>query len=353
MVEFDVGTPGQKAHLLFDTGSSTPWMVDAECADTCQHVNKGNRFGYNLSASSTGKLTGDGADMSYLGGTVSGPAVKDKFSAGGLTWDNTFIAANYSDWSSLAADGFVGLGFSSVADGGTKPVFEALMEKKLMDKPRFAIYYSREDGDDTHGKPGKGRLTLGDSYEDKYVEGDMVSLPLTTYNGDYALWQTPLHSTTGHQSGKNCSQKGGQKDKKIELNGITTTFDTGASGISLPESQIEDFYESIGMNWTAIISGDHIPLCSEFTKDWSLTFELGFYGETKNITIYGDQLRLPGFANREDACWPPFDTMDSDTALIGTRFLRNFYTVWDYGAFPGKDVFINPTLSIGSLKEGF
>ncbi|KAF9771328.1 hypothetical protein IL306_011034, partial [Fusarium sp. DS 682] len=207
------------------------------------------------------------------------------------------------------------------------------------------------DGDDTKGKPGKGLLTLGGSREKKYVKGDLINIPVNTNLNDYDVWRSILHSTTGTQKGKGKNSK--QTKKKVDLGGITTIFDTGASGITLPKSKINEIYESIGMNYTAILKGEHIPLCSEFTKDWSVAFEVGFYGDTKFLNITGDQLALPGFANRKDACWPPFDDGDDSYALIGARFLRNFYTIWDYGVFPEEAGFKNPTLSFGYLKPGY
>lgn len=351
MVEFGVGTPAQTARLLFDTGSASAWMVDAECAETCTHINKGHRFGYNLTASSTGKKTGHDANIEYLGGTIIGPTVEDKFEAGGLKWDSKFIAANESTWSALAADGFMGLGFGSIQDGDATPIFESLMEEKLMDKPRFGIYYAAGEDDSSGDKAGKGVLTLGGSREDKYVDGDLISVSLIANNGDYDLWRTIIHSTTGTQNDKKC--KTGKAEKQTEMGGMDIVFDTGASAITFPKSMIDSIYESIGMNYTAILKGDHIPLCSEFTKDWSLTFEIGFFGSEKNITIRGDQLKRTGFANRDDACWPPVQDGPEGYALIGTMFLRNFYTVWDYSMFPGTGGFMDPKLSFGYLKEGF
>ncbi|RBR16502.1 uncharacterized protein FIESC28_06911 [Fusarium coffeatum] len=345
MVEFDVGTPGEKFQLVFDTGSSSAWIVDADCAENCSHILKGNRTGYNISESSTGKLTGDDATIEYLGGAVEGPTVQDKLSAGGLTWDSKFIAANTSNWSSLPAAGFMGLGFDSITDGNATPIFSSMMRQKLVDEPKFGIYYSVADGDDTNGKPGNGLLTLGGSREDKYVEGDLMTFQIGTNDGDFDVWRSGLFGLTGNQ-GKNQSHR-------IETYGMTTVFDTGASSITVPKSYIDELYESIGMNYSAILSHDHVPLCSEFTKDWSVTFNVGFYDNNVNITVRGDQLKLPGFANRDDACWPPFDDGPEGYALIGTRFMRNFYTVWDYSLFPGEEGYQDPKLSFGYLKEGF
>jgi saccharopepsin len=311
---------------------------------------RGHRTGYNISASSTGKLTGQDASIDYLGGRVAGPTVKEQFLAEGLTFEASFIAANESNWSALPAAGFMGLSFGSIADGGAAPIFETLMAEKLMDEPRFGLYYARADGDNTDG-PGKGMLTLGGSKEDKYVEGDLITVDVTANNGEFDLWRTLLHTVTGSAKSSNCTKS---KKKDFPMYGATIVFDSGASSIALPPGQLEEMYESIGMNWTAIIKGDHVPLCSEFTDDWSITLQLGFYGEEKNLTITGSEMALPGFANRDDACWPPFEETSSDGfSLIGTRLLQNFYTVWDYSAFPSDGGFMSPKLSFGKLKAGY
>jgi hypothetical protein len=312
---------------------------------------RGHRTGYNISESSTGKLTGQDASIDYLGGRVAGPTVKEQFAAEGLTFEASFIAANESNWSSLAAAGFMGMSFGSIADGGATPLFETLMAEKLMDEPRFGIYYARADGDDTNGAPGKGVVTLGGSREDKYVDGDLITIDITANNGDFDLWRSVLHTVTGSSKSSNST---GSKKQDFAMNGATIVFDSGASSIQLPPGQLEEMYESIGMNWTAIIKGEHVPLCSEFTDDWSITLQLGFYGSEKNLTITGSQMALPGFANRDDACWPPFEETSSDGfSLIGTRLLQNFYTVWDYSAFPEDGGYMSPKLSFGKLKAGY
>ncbi|KAF4975043.1 hypothetical protein FZEAL_8112 [Fusarium zealandicum] len=349
LVEVGVGKPSQTYRLRFDTGSASSWIVDSECAETCLHVDS-NRTGYNLSASSTGRVTAQDSSIDYLGDRVAGVTVEDLFSACDLTWNASFIAASESTWSALPAHGFMGLAFGSIAAAGTPPLFESLMAEKLVDEPRFGIYYARDEGDSTGGVAGKGLLTLGGSKEEKYVDGDLATIQLTTSDGGYDVWRSVLHTTTGTRKASN----GSQIKTKTDLAWSNVVFDTGASGINLPEDQIEEIYQSIGMNWTAIIDGDHIPLCSEFTDDWSISFEVGFFDDTRTITVTGDQVAVPGFAEREDACWPPFGTSGSSGfALMGTRLLRNFYTIWDYGVFPQEGSLLSPTLSFGKLKAGY
>uniref|UniRef100_L2G0U7 Pepsinogen c n=1 Tax=Colletotrichum fructicola (strain Nara gc5) TaxID=1213859 RepID=L2G0U7_COLFN len=108
-------------------------------------------------------------------------------------------------------------------------------------------------------------------------------------------------------------------------------------------------YESIGMNYTAILAGEHIPLCSEFNSSWSFKFSFGDYRTPQVVEITGEQLKRPGFAKRDDARWPP---ETSGFTLIGTPFLRNFYTVWDFGAAANEtDISkFDPKLSFGKIK---
>ncbi|KAK7409656.1 hypothetical protein QQX98_008171 [Neonectria punicea] len=131
-------------------------------------------------------------------------------------------------------------------------------------------------------------------------------------------------------------------------------FDTGAGSITLPDEENLKVYESIGMNYTAILEGDHIPLCTEFNSSWSFSFSFGDYRDPQVVTLRGDQLRRPGFAYRDDACWPPFEGGGTPRfTLIGTPFLKNFYTVWDYGSEATEtDVSqFEPKLSFGKLKS--
>jgi hypothetical protein len=304
--------------------------------------------GYDVTNSSTANLPGQDASIEYLGGRVAGVTTIDTFRSGTLSWRQPFIAANESNWAAQPNHGFLGLAFGSIADGGATPVFEQLIASGMLDRPRFGLYYDQDKSDSPEGGHSKGRLTLGGSREDEYVEGEMVTIQLTQPSGDYDVWRSVLHTVSGTFTAENGTKAGAQTD----LFGASVVFDTGASHISLPPDTIEAVYASIGMNWTAIIEGDHIPLCTEFNDSWSISFEVGFYGDTRTISVTGDQLALPGFANREDACWPPFDDGGSaGFALIGKRLLRRFYTIWDYGTFPVPGQYHESTLSFGKLKS--
>ncbi|KAH6874409.1 aspartic peptidase domain-containing protein [Thelonectria olida] len=347
VVELGIGTPSKSYRLLFDTGSSSSWAVDGTCTDTCPNVSGYDRVGYNTNGSTTGHYTGGYANIPYLGGTVAGPAVSEVWKASGLKWKQSFIAANESNWAALAADGFMGMAFSSIIDGGANTVVETLMAEGHLDEAKFGIYYGTEP-EDTHGKPGDGVLTIGGSRESKYVKGELTTIPITRVDGGYDVWRSMILGVNGTRS---VNGEAIEAETSFDIGNVV--FDTGASSISFPDEQNLKVYESIGMNYTAILEGDHIPLCSEFNSSWSVSFSFGDYRDPQVVTLRGDQLKLPGFAYRDDACWPPFEGGNAaGFTLVGTRFLRNFYTVWDYGADATETDISNfdPTLSFGNLN---
>lgn len=92
-----------------------------------------------MQRSATGKLTGAFGRIEYFGGETAGPVASDIFQADRVSWTQSFIGANESNWASLPADGFLGLAFNSISVGNAKTVVETLLPK--LDQPRFGIFY--------------------------------------------------------------------------------------------------------------------------------------------------------------------------------------------------------------------
>ncbi|TKW57035.1 putative vacuolar protease A [Colletotrichum tanaceti] len=362
-VQIDMGTPAKTYRLLFDTGSSSSWAVDSKCArSTCANVSGYNRVGYSINDSTSGSYTGGHADIAYLGGNASGLTVSETWAAGGISWRQDFIATNKTNWAAMAGDGFLGLGFSSIIDGGANTVVETLMAQGRLDEAKSGIYYGTEHTQTAEVAgvpgpgPGDGVLTIGGSREADFVDGELVTMPvMKSIDGrGYDVWRTVIQAINGTR--KSADGKVVLAETQTRFHSDRVVFDTGAGSITLPREQAVAAYESIGWNYTALLRGDHVPLCSEFDASWSFKFTFGDYRfEPRTVEVTGEQLRRPGFAHREDACWPPFEAGGGGLVLIGTPFLRNFYTVWDYGAAadekdPGR---FEPKLSFGKLKKGY
>lgn len=256
------------------------------------------------------------------------------------------MAADQSSWQFIPADGFLGLAFSTIAEAGATTLVETLMQKDLLDEPRFAIYYGTEFN--TTSSDPAGVFTIGGSHEDRYTDGELTYVPLRQ-EAEFQVWRTNLSSITG--TGKLAGQKSRSTTSQLGEYG-RAVFDTGSGYFEVPPNVIDDLYESIGMNWTAIRHGDHIPLCSEFNSSWSVTLNFGESETDSKVTMTGEQLARPGFAYRDDACYPPFDDSGvEDLALIGTPMLHQFYTVFDFGA---KEVAnYSPRIGFGNLKDDF
>ncbi|KAK8113354.1 hypothetical protein PG984_013880 [Apiospora sp. TS-2023a] len=362
LVQLQVGTPAQDHLLLFDTGSGTSWMADKACADGACLNNSGfPRTGYDTNASTTSVDLGVYNSIDYLGGATGGLTYSDFFEIGGTSWNQTFIAANQSSWSFIPGDGFLGMGFSSIAQPATKTVVETMIEEGLLDEPKFGLYYGKEfDFTGTAGDgPGEGILTLGGSKEGKYVDGDMTWLPVRKdLNGTvYQLWRSTLRKFTGtrhHNSGDdNDGQPALNETLEWDAGQANGVFDTGAGMISVPDGRIHAIYQTIGWSYDDLYWGRYIPLCTDFNTSWAVTFTFSDDGvDFYDVAITGDRLAHSGFAGRDDACFPPFDSSGSEgLVLFGQSFLRQFYTVYDFGSTRVEDY--KPRIGFGELKAEF
>lgn len=371
MVEVEAGTPPVSHSLQFDTGSATTWIYTADCDVTtaCPNNSGYNRTGYDEAASSTAEQLGTSASIEYLGGITAGAGVEDVFSIPSssaaakntttttTSWRQTFLAATSSSFFNIPADGLLGMAFNSIADANTSTLVETLFQQdggSLLDEPRFGLYYGTEVSDTGDG-PGNGILTLGGSHEDVYADGNLTWAPLSN-PADPQLWRVNMQYMTGTKpvtTGTTSSTGATTTTSTIPLSGAWGVFDTGAGRIGVPDPYIDGLYASIGMNYSAILAGDHLPLCTEFTDAWSVALHFGdTYGPVK-VTLTGDMLRQPGFATGEDKyCWPPFDPSGSNGLfLFGGDFLQNFYTVFDFGGTEAGAY--DAKIGFGALKDEY
>jgi saccharopepsin len=369
-VKLDIGTPPKEHQLLFDTGSSTIFIVNTDCtAVSCPDGSAPyySRQEYNASASSSSKDLGTSASIPYLGGDVAGDIFQDTFSTqdGSLEWNQTFLSANESSWRFITADGFLGLGFSTIAEKNTSTLVETLLWDGKLDKPRFGLFYGTNL---EHEGEQNGVLTIGGSHEEKYVDGEMVYTPLRKED-EYQLWRAPLRSVNVLVAQNPSDPKStvevhnGRLPTTALANGTypdaNTTwpmygaggavFDTGAGRVSVPDEIISAIYYNLGWSYDKLLKGEERMECQHLNASWAITLTLGEGAPEDDVSfsLRGDEFTEPGAQ-----CMPPFDPSGSSGfALVGSTFLQRHYSVFDFGADKVADY--QPKIGFGRLKKEY
>ncbi|CAE6538308.1 unnamed protein product [Rhizoctonia solani] len=348
-IQLPLGTPPQPVDLLFDTGSGPLWVLNPECAVNCPSSYKFTRSFFNPNASSTAQSASLRETVDYLGGVISGDVWSDKLTIQNTTFSTPqrFINADTSNWSSMAAGGFVGLGFRTLALGNTS-IYDSLFHPTNLPDHRTGIYLG--GAKDTSSNPSpqtNGVVTFGGSHENKYGSEPLkwIDVLPASSGQQYELWVVPINGVKTSRY----SATGLNETTLPSQAGATAIFDTGASLISVPQSIIGDLFNTLGFNYTAISHG-YRPPCSEVaTYNASLTLTLG----EVEITVTTDDLSNPGYT-ADEYCWPPFTPWDSPNWLVGKLFLESFYSVWDLGGWNVSEVGDGqPRIGFSYLKEEY
>ncbi|CAE6379108.1 unnamed protein product [Rhizoctonia solani] len=348
-LEFSLGTPPQPVDLHFDTGSGALWVLNPSCAISCPSGYNFTRSFFDPDASSTAQSDTLRETVDYLGGTISGNVWSDKLTIQNITFPTPqrFINADTSNWDSMVAGGFLGLGFRPLAAGNTS-IYDVLFHPTSLPDHRIGIYLGNAESTPSNPSPQtNGVVTFGGSEEDKYGADSLKWIdvvPARSY-GVYSHWMVPINAakTTRY------STTGTGETTFPSQTGAVAIFDTGAAHISVPQSIIEPLFNTLGFNYTAISQG-YRPLCSDVAKyNASLTLTLG----DVEFTVTTGDLSNPGYT-ADQYCWPPFIPWDSSDWLVGKVFLKSFYSVWDLGGWNVSEVGDgNPRIGLSYLGEEY
>ena len=219
-IPIEIGTPGQKFNVLFDTGSPLLWVASDSCIGDFK-----NRFISKIS--STYENTGVTFGLTYGTGAVNGYL---SFETANI-FDNSmtkhgFILASSASFNVDSADGIYGFGRTYSNDWKDYDILTKLYKANAIKNKIFAVYVNQtiDDQSKLYFDDIPSSLTEGKTVgECKFRDTDSTGYDARTF------WTCRMsHIVMG------TNEEANFKSEAISINYPTAVFDTGTNFIMLP-----------------------------------------------------------------------------------------------------------------------
>ncbi|CAG8610450.1 1790_t:CDS:2 [Paraglomus occultum] len=298
----------QKFNVCLDTGSADLWLPHPSCHDDIACMKKKS---FDFTKSPTFSTKNKHFLDAYGFGNVSGIVATDDISMGGLTAQGQIFGLalhetyNYGE---SKFDGIMGMSLNRIYEPGyigNLPLFNSLVQQKVVDEPIFSFYFGGKGG--THGQ-----LTLG-GYDSSLFEGSLHFN--TLLYPDSGRWFTRFDDVAVNGTPLNFRNK-------------MALLDTGAPIIIASDIDAKTVHSSI--DGALKISGRYFIPCNT-----TVAVSLQFAGIDYNITLAAEPIKIDGLCSssiqspggQENKRGDVFG--DPNIWIVGVPFLKTVYATFD------------------------
>ncbi|CAI2728323.1 unnamed protein product [Schistosoma spindalis] len=208
------------------------------------------------------------------------------------------------DYLSDKYDGIIGMSSRRISKYGNIPVFPNILQNFPDMDPIFSFYLNQENGTSIGGE-----MVLG-GVNPEYFKGDFEYMPTVLNN----IWAVRMSSLI---------------IKDIEFcNGCTALIDTGTSVILGGREQVTRINSMLGISYH--FGGRNVLDC----KRIDMLPPIEFIFRKKKYILKPQDYVIKEYFWFVTLCSSPFDIDDSlppNVWILGDVFMRNFYTVFDFG----------------------
>lgn len=309
--EIGIGTPPQRFQVLIDISSPETFVSSAECSACAS-----GDVRYNSSRSCSSKVDGTALEVDYGYIFASGNMTIDTFDFGGVqVKDQPFMEATTVEPIGLSWDdltiihGIAGLMPSSAGSilNNSSP-FMSMVKEHILDRNLFSL------------RLREPRELIFGAIDPELFTGDLVQIPLTNKTGRYALtgaWQAEAHYLT----------LGDEPGIRMSLAGYTASFSTRSAFLFLPDRMVVDIWQVL--QFEEIMFLPPSVACEQRGIMPDFTFNLA--GQNFTLTPYDYTFEWP-IEQAKTLCVSaifPFGVEQYDEIVLGSAFLRAFYSVFD------------------------
>lgn len=295
-----VGTPPQYINVIFDTGSTNLWITSSQC--TSHYCLTHEKYDCNSSASHR-SLNID-LEVEFGTGMLEGIMSQDIISLGELQIQNQIFAQIIEEKGDVFKEtkfsGILGLAFPSMSANHFTPIFDNIIEQKLIETNQFAFYFSEY--------PIQESVVLFGENDSKYYNEPIFWFPVTRKY----YWEIELNDISIN----------GQRMNLCFFEKCRLAIDTGTSLVTGPSREVFQLLKLLNIN----------DGCSNIEEMPTIIFHLGEY----EFAMHPADYIIKNRENLRNGSKCKVGIMSLDVPrpkgplwVFGDIFIRKYYTVFD------------------------